>query len=506
MRFTATLLFFITLLVGLAVAPDKLAALDRLALLTAGLFAAWALVWLSNTGYREIVLGLTAMASAWLAGLLGGYYLLTNDWSASGEEKFALIGRVGQWIQALRPTLAAPETINSNVMAGALVVLIPLGVGAVVWLWRRRRMTRWLLVLAVLTALPVAVALVALGLSASRGGWLALGTAAVCGVFWYYRWRLADRPLARTIGDAVVWSLLGGLVALWAAVLVLPDFAGPLGSAAAGGSAVSRAALWRDALAVVDDYRFTGAGLGSTMMVLSTYVFILHVGFLTHVHNLFMQIAVEQGLPGMIAFGFLVGTAAWSLRKGFHSGAAPRSLIAGGAAALVALCVHGLVDAGLYVSRLAPLVALPIGFAWATAPRRRREPSRPGRLERTARGAADRPGPGGCGRAGAFPLSRRAQRLPGQPGRCRPDPGRTLHLHVAGVADPGCPAPQPRRGPGRGHRPLRRRPGPRPPQCHRSPPFGANRPVARRLRGGAGAPGGRLPGGAGAARHAPAVG
>jgi cytochrome c-type biogenesis protein CcmH/NrfG len=38
------------------------------------------------------------------------------------------------------------------------------------------------------------------------------------------------------------------------------------------------------------------------------------------------------------------------------------------AASLVAMLVHGLFDGGPYVSRLAPLLFLPLGFAWGAAP------------------------------------------------------------------------------------------------------------------------------------------
>jgi O-antigen ligase len=162
------------------------------------------------------------------------------------------------------------------------------------------------------------------------------------------------------------------VVGLFVMALAAPEASGPLGSATVAGSSGSRAFLWQDALTLIGDYRFTGSGYRSTMMVLSTYVYLLHVGFIPHVHNLYLEIAVEQGMVGLIAFLFLAGTAGWNLLQAYRLHSLPRGLVGAATAALVALLMHGLVDAGLYVSKLAPLLFLPMGFAWAMAPRVRR--------------------------------------------------------------------------------------------------------------------------------------
>ena len=40
-------------------------------------------------------------------------------------------------------------------------------------------------------------------------------------------------------------------------------------------------------------------------MVYSSYVLLLHVLYLSHAHNLFLQTAIEQGIPGLLAFIWL---------------------------------------------------------------------------------------------------------------------------------------------------------------------------------------------------------
>jgi tetratricopeptide (TPR) repeat protein len=118
-------------------------------------------------------------------------------------------------------------------------------------------------------------------------------------------------------------------------------------------------------------------------MAFSSYVLMLHVRFITHAHQLFLQVAVEQGLIAFLAFAGMVIVSLWALlRSPAASRSGPFPAVAA-LAALVALAVHGMTDAGIYVSRIAPVIFLPFGFAvaaWGTPVARRpgRGPTRPG--------------------------------------------------------------------------------------------------------------------------------
>ena len=59
-------------------------------------------------------------------------------------------------------------------------------------------------------------------------------------------------------------------------------------------------------VALALDYPFTGAGLGSFEMAYSSYVVLLHVGFLQHGHNLFLDVWIEQGIIGLLALTWLI--------------------------------------------------------------------------------------------------------------------------------------------------------------------------------------------------------
>ena len=234
---------------------------------------------------------------AWLAAALGGLYLLTRDWSAPVGD-FVLRQQGGLALPAALPAMALPaplsDTSNDNVLASGLVVLLPLGMGGEAWALRRgrNRLLRWPVGGLTLLALAGAVLL----LTFSLGGWLRLAAGVVCGGWLTIRLRFR-RLLLMFVGDAVALPLV--LVGIFFMALVAPESSGLVGSSTMAGRSGSRASLWQDAPTLIGDYHFTGSGYGSTMMVLSTYVYLLYVGFIPHVHNLYLEIAVEQGMVGL---------------------------------------------------------------------------------------------------------------------------------------------------------------------------------------------------------------
>lgn len=376
--------YLLTALLGLWAAYDRDAAGQRFALIALGVAAAAALALLGRFGGNRR-LALAGLACAWAAAAVAAYYLLTYDWQADAVAKpgFTLFLQIGLWIQAHRPGLPVPENIHSNVAAGAIALLAPLGAAGAAWSLSkgRYRLLAWLSLLALLLAAA------ALLLTLSRGALLgiAAGLAAAGYLAWRRESRLAQRwgraadLLVAALGAA---SVFGGLVLLGQA---------DLGS----GSVASRPQMWRWAADLIADYPFTGSGLGSTMMVHASYLLVIHVGFLAHVHNLFLQIGVEQGIPGMVAFLALLALAMANLAVAYRQ-RGNLWLIGGAVVALTVLVVHGMFDAVPYYSRLAPVTYLPLGFALGVTARRRTRAKTPG--------ASPRPAPASAALAAAFLL------------------------------------------------------------------------------------------------------
>jgi putative inorganic carbon (hco3(-)) transporter len=185
--------------------------------------------------------------------------------------------------------------------------------------------------------LSAAVSAAVLVLTQSRGAWI--GTAAAVGILLLCRWkRLAWlAPLA----------LLGVGWVGWRAVPPLVEEA-PSGQ-------MGRIELWSRAIYLIQDMPLTGIGAGTFERMADTqFPFFLHGSWVEHVHNLFLQVAVDLGLPGLVAYLALLLLALWcaldAARRCRQAGESALAALAwAGLAALVAMCVHGMVDATTWI-------------------------------------------------------------------------------------------------------------------------------------------------------------
>lgn len=379
-------LFLVTAVAGVWAAFDRSAAWTKLWLLVGGVLLFYAL---SNAEPRGMATG----QRVGLVGALGAgvtlAFLLTHDWDALPAKVDALT-RLGKALQGPFPGLTG-ERLHPNIAAGTLVLTLPFAGMAALQAWRgmqhaadRARAVRALW----LAAAVLALALTAFGvlMTTSRGAWLALaGALALAGVWHLSGWLSSGRAgsralvfpsllvmgLAVALGIAAIWP--GAIAAVWNA---LP---GP----STGGS---RLELMQNTVRMVRDYPLVGVGLGGFQLFYSTYVLLLHVGYITHSHNLLLDVAIEQGLPALLllmwmwglflrgAWRGLVGkragatddpTATGVATSNAREGAAPggRAALGAAALALVAVLLHGLVDDALYSSRAALFLFVPLAFA-----------------------------------------------------------------------------------------------------------------------------------------------
>jgi putative inorganic carbon (hco3(-)) transporter len=248
------------------------------------------------------------------------------------------------WLLAARIDLG--ETIHANVLAGALSVLLPL-------LWALllhpssdktpsqlgRGWLRWLFGLGFFYLLALMV------LTQSRGGYL--GTAAalplVVMLRWPWLWRLA--PLLALLSLGLVW---------WVG---LGEVLEQLSQEGSLGGWSNRLEVWLQAGQALSDFPFTGVGLGAFATVLPLlYPLPFAIESFPHAHNLLLQVALDLGLPGLIAYLALLinlGAMAVSLLRRSTLSPLHRTLINGASGALLALLVHGVVDAAVWNVKLA---------------------------------------------------------------------------------------------------------------------------------------------------------
>lgn len=354
---SAGTLFLLSLMVGGWVAYDHWLALPRFVLLSGGFLLAGAYGVGSKTEWKAVRL---TTGCTWLAGGIGCFFLLTHDWRPSRTTDFQFLATVTAWLQQMQPAWGqaawlALLRLHENAVAGALIILLPIGAVQLYGQWQQRLKACGLTVIALLPAI------VALLFTFSRGAWLGLVVATVM------------TALAAMSGKwtGALWPWLYGTLLLGLAVTVFLITPASLGRVAEwlvwcgiGGAAASRLDLWQNAVTLVPDYWFTGSGLQSTAMVLSSYVYLLHVPYLAHGHNLYLQLTLEQGAPGLLAFTIGITGLLWASRQAIRQ----QPLVLGATVGLLALLGHGWFDAELYSSYLAPLLFLPVALLLSAIP------------------------------------------------------------------------------------------------------------------------------------------
>ncbi len=249
-----------------------------------------------------------------------------------------------------------PETINANIMAGALVVLWPISLAGIQFSGQRsvshnrfhvsRFTSHVLRLVAVLSGLLL---LATLALTQSRGAYLGFVVSAL--VLLSLRWPKAALVVIPLV---LIVALVGVGVVGWRAVadeLMTGDTTRGLDQ---------RMEIWSRAIYVIQDFPFTGLGLGTFERVVAVLypLFLNPAGTVSHAHNLYLQVVVDLGLPGLVAYLALLGLSfatAFSAYRVFRRGgqAAMAMLCAGCIAGLAGMCIHGLVDAVAWGTKLA---------------------------------------------------------------------------------------------------------------------------------------------------------
>jgi O-antigen ligase len=354
-------IFVLTAGLGVWAAYDRQAAWPKFWLIVGGVLLFYALVNAEPIGAARV----------WFLALFGAavavYFLATDDWDAY-PAKIDAFTRLGRALQAPLPVLPG-HRLNPNVAGGIMAMMLPFSGWVTVQTWRVRRPwtpARGLASIASAASLA-SLALTAFGLllTTSRGAWLALAAALLLTGLWF-----ASGLLSRGSSEGRTW-VFPALLALMLAAALAVGIAWPGGipgliSAIAGpNTGLDRMQLLRNTFNLVRDYPIVGAGLGGFQMLYSTYVLLIHVGYAVHSHNLYLHVAVEQGLPALLALvwmGLLFAAAV--LRGLFRSSSRLGSAALGAAAlSLVILLFHGLVDDVPYGSRAVLLLFVPLAFA-----------------------------------------------------------------------------------------------------------------------------------------------
>jgi len=316
-------------------------------------------------------------ARVWLLALLGAgmalYFLVTHQWESS-PVGIAALSRIGQALQAALPSIPGPE-LNRNEVGGILAMLAPFAAWTAVQSWQEfrgcgqaRTLAHWLTLL--LAWVLLALLLLGLLMTASRGAWVALGGALFLALAWIVAGRSSRGSARKRTGIFVGLSLFAFVAGLLVMVMVSSGVAFIPRALLNTDTWFSRLDFYRYSLTLVRDYPFIGAGLGGFQMLYSAYAMLLHVGFISYSHNLFLDVAIEQGLPGVLALAWIwilfAGVVWQTLLRPAAAQDRPSSsppLLGIAALSLATILIHGLVDNALYTREGAFLLFVPLAFA-----------------------------------------------------------------------------------------------------------------------------------------------
>ncbi len=280
--------------------------------------------------------------------VLSACALLVTDWSAR-------VGRYG-WLDSLLNWLLMARSVgtvglwNAHAVGGALAMLLPLQICAV------SRLPR------VLAIAAVSITVVTAALSGSHAIWLAL----VIGIISYIM--LTGLRSLGSVALNRIWLagiVLAGLIFVVGFNMQLSLTQGqPLYNG-------SRTLLWQHSLLMARDFAFTGIGFGNFPMALSSYVLLLHVPFLSHAYQLWINLWLNQGILGLVAWCGLLLTI-------LHKNDSPWRVPA--LSSLMVVLIYGLIDDPFYGygGVMLPLLLLPqallaprfkFNWGWSAVPR-----------------------------------------------------------------------------------------------------------------------------------------
>ena len=299
----------------------------------------------------------SAKGVRWMAGLLlavtVGVALLSlvgTDWASVRLIDLPwLYDRLPNLVRGL-PGSGVPvatDLFNPRHVGATMAMLLPVALALLFFgrnLWLR-----------LLSAGAIVIGGLTLLLSQPPQAILGLALALLLLLAWRSRWFLLAIPLG-------LLAVAGGVLAYGPsrAALALLSMDHPLGIAV-----VLRLDIWSRAWAMVRDMPFTGVGL-NTFPVIQTH---FYPGFLlgpeSHAHNLFLQTAVDLGLPGLWALLWLLVAFAVTARRAYLATVDRelRALVVGLAAGVLAFVGYGLVDTMTLGAKPAAALFVMLGLA-----------------------------------------------------------------------------------------------------------------------------------------------
>ena len=303
------------------------------------------------------------------------YFLLTHDFIES-PRRLEFVNSVGRWSMQVRPSFGW-EPIHPNYVSGIAAMTAPF---ILYPLWLIRRTTRQGLQRAFIYA-ALSLVFAVMIMTTSRGVFMAVASAVGIWIMW---WLLPWSEINARLGKGAVFP---SLVFFFLIVVVAFLYWGP---ATVSDGAVdtdyygdsSRAEVFARSAYLVADFPFTGGGLEAYPGLYSQYMLVIPHTYLPNAHNVFLDVFIEQGIPGGLLFIFLFVLVIWQLARVVVSDVPAGMQVFGwiALASTIMVFVHGMVDDYLYNGKGTILLLLPLSVAAIPIQSSRMPESKPGRF------------------------------------------------------------------------------------------------------------------------------
>jgi putative inorganic carbon (HCO3(-)) transporter len=344
----ALLLFSVMLGIGTMVSIDFSLTLPKTTGLILGLAIFRALAFEAGNE-RGLLWGIIMFLIVGL--IILGVGVLGVEWKTILSALEPVTKRIPRLIKGL-PELRG-EAIHPNQLAGAMAFYIPF----VVSMGFLRKLTHHLIqyVFFVLTYLMILFLFSsALILTQSRSSWIG-GVLGILIFVMLWIVTLPPSPKKRSMELGIIMLVVTGLIGGFLLgperlrrVLEDPPLQTPMGPL---GTLQFRQELWRWAIVSISDFPFTGCGIGTFREVVRVLYPLdpRRVPWdmdIAHAHNIFLQTALDLGIPGLVAYLALLGIAlgvCW--RVAVKGDRWERAMALGLAGSLIALHAYGMTDA-----------------------------------------------------------------------------------------------------------------------------------------------------------------
>ena len=339
-------IFLVTAWVGYWTAYDQSAAYIKFWLIVSGVLLYYAL-----SAQPKQNLGLVSFLSFCFASAITVYFFLTYDFTGSHS-------RTVIWWAMHKPKVDWPPLNHGNTSG----LLLLCSIFALHWLWglREKFVGAAAIVLKVFLILVIGLISLTFLLAISHG--TELITLGALG-FWIL-WKFST--LARSIaGGNRIFPML---VLVYLTVLIVFVYLGPAkvpeGSTSGVYGSNSRAELLERSVYFLVDYPITGAGLNSFPGLYSQYVLVIPYPYFSNSHNLFLDVAIEQGLVGGATFLVIYLGAVWLVSQSIATTASNELRIVNwfSLLALLVTMIYGLFYDNLYFGNGTALLFFPLGM------------------------------------------------------------------------------------------------------------------------------------------------